>query len=425
MKGIAGRHGRRSSIARRKPHAIPRQWSRDFLREDFARASRALKVDWDAGIIYGVKVCGYQSINGRKYTPDCLEDACPLYEGAMVNIDHPKTDPDETRSAYDRFGKLLGLYMEDDGPHANLHFLKTHPMAKRVCEDAERNLGVYGLSHNAKGKGQTDDNGVETVQEITRVRHVDLVADPATVTNLFESRRPRMAARKQAKGKGRTKPLTEDGTGRPGDDERQSQAVVNPDLVKDQIEDDEEPVPGEDDEPDVHEHAAGMFAALLDDLKSGELDYDGFKAKVGKLLGFFDDNGGEDEEDDEDMGDDEEECDKHEGIDLKTLKALAGSKDPNVRKLVESVDRLVAVNRVNAARIQAQRLCSKLKLPKKAITPVFLESLQAAGSPKRMKQMIRDRRALVESRRPVSIGQGGNGLRGDLDVKGVSRLLKR
>ena len=66
-----------------------------------------LSVDRKAGIIRGVKVLGHHSQNGRQYTPEAIRQAASLYEGAMVNIDHPDGEPTEQRSAYDRFGKLV------------------------------------------------------------------------------------------------------------------------------------------------------------------------------------------------------------------------------------------------------------------------------------------------------------------------------
>ena len=61
-------------------------------------------------------------------------------------------------------------------------------MAERICEAAERMPDVFGLSHNAGGDGDYDKNGIFVVSNIVEVRHVDLVADPATTKSLQESR---------------------------------------------------------------------------------------------------------------------------------------------------------------------------------------------------------------------------------------------
>lgn len=146
-----------------------------------------LTIDREHNRINGVKVLGYQSLNGRRYLPAAVKAAAPLYEGAMVNIDHPEGKPTDQRSAYDRFGKLVNVrYVENKGLFADLEFLSTHPMANRIIEAAERMPDLYGLSHNAEGEGEDDDNGVFIIHKITEVRHVDLVADPATTRSLSE-----------------------------------------------------------------------------------------------------------------------------------------------------------------------------------------------------------------------------------------------
>lgn len=146
-----------------------------------------LRVDREKGCIYGVKVLGYQSLNGRRYLPEAVRKAAPLYEGAMVNIDHPEGKPTDQRSAYDRFGKLINVrYVDNKGLFADLEYLAAHPMASRVIEAAERMPDLYGLSHNAEGEGEDDDNGIFIIHKITEVRHVDLVADPATTRSLSE-----------------------------------------------------------------------------------------------------------------------------------------------------------------------------------------------------------------------------------------------
>jgi hypothetical protein len=62
-------------------------------------------------------------------------------------------------------------------------------MAESVCEAAERKElnDVFGMSHNAQGEGSVDKQGIFVVSRITEVRHVDLVADPATTQSLTES----------------------------------------------------------------------------------------------------------------------------------------------------------------------------------------------------------------------------------------------
>ena len=153
-------------------------------------SSTGMEVDRNAGIIHGVKILGLVSDNNRKYMPEAVRKAKSLYEGIKVNIDHPAESGD-VRSAEDRFGKLINVeYVEGEGLYGDLMFLKSHPMAERICEAAERNdmNDTFGLSHNAQGDGQEDDDGCFVVNSIVEVRHVDLVADPATTKSLREAR---------------------------------------------------------------------------------------------------------------------------------------------------------------------------------------------------------------------------------------------
>ena len=62
----------------------------------------------------------------------------------------------------------------------------SHPFAPAILEAAEKNPTLFGLSHNAEGRTRRD-NGSTLVEEIVRVRSVDLVSDPATTKSLFES----------------------------------------------------------------------------------------------------------------------------------------------------------------------------------------------------------------------------------------------
>jgi hypothetical protein len=148
-----------------------------------------LTVDRKAGVIKGVKILGRESANRRRYSPDAIRRAARLYEGAKVRIDHPRK-PNESRSSYDNFGRLRNVAVDGAGElFGDLHYLKSHQLAESVAEDAERisELGVFGLSHNVEADGERGPDGVVTVVEIVAVHSVDLVADPATVTNLQES----------------------------------------------------------------------------------------------------------------------------------------------------------------------------------------------------------------------------------------------
>lgn len=163
-----------------------------------APSGSPLTVDRDAGVIFGVKVLGAHSRNnhglreatdGTEYTRRCMESALPMYEGVDVLVNHRlKTGP-AARGTDDVFGQLRNCTLGADGIRADLHYLKSHAMAERVCEDVERGLGVFGLSHDASAARERFDRASRrlVIESLAVVRSVDLVRKPATNRNLWES----------------------------------------------------------------------------------------------------------------------------------------------------------------------------------------------------------------------------------------------
>lgn len=167
------------------------------------QGGKKLLVDRESGVIKGVKIIGFNSQNGRRYLPEALKAAVPLYEGIKVNIDHPEKGPTQQRSSHDRFGKFINVrFVEGEGVYGDLLYLKNHPLAESVCEAAEREEmnDVFGMSHNAQGEGTVDKKNIFVVSKITEVRHVDLVADPATTKSLTESQSPTEQETEEAAG---------------------------------------------------------------------------------------------------------------------------------------------------------------------------------------------------------------------------------
>ena len=170
-----------------------------FIRESQRGFER---IDQEAGIIYGVKVLGQQSRNGRVYEAAAIEKALPLYEGVTVNLNHQKLDPSNRvqhdRPIQDRWGVLRNARMIEGALYADLHYLKNHPMTPQLIEAAERFPDTFGLSHDAAGDEQVID-GQRRVVELMDVRSVDVVADPATNNGLFESHNRNQAMKKKFK----------------------------------------------------------------------------------------------------------------------------------------------------------------------------------------------------------------------------------
>jgi hypothetical protein len=153
---------------------------------EFVQASNSHKVDREAGIIRGVKVLGHISKNGHSYTSEAIQKGRDLYEGVAVFVDHPvAARVDDERKLAEQFGWLESVRVEPDGLHADLHFVKAHPMASIACELAERRPDKMGLSHNAVVTESRRDGKI-VFENIHRVRSVDLVCRPATTRGIFE-----------------------------------------------------------------------------------------------------------------------------------------------------------------------------------------------------------------------------------------------
>ena len=167
------------------------------LRETVLTASDSVKIDREAGVLYGVKIIGCESRNGRHYPNDTLRHAIPLYENSKVNLDHPDGDPRKSRSYHARFGVIRNVHLrENEGLYADFWFNPKHSIAEQLLWDAEHAPDNVGFSHNVEAvvkrhaaDGNRPHDGVPTalVERIVSVRSVDLVADPASTQGLFES----------------------------------------------------------------------------------------------------------------------------------------------------------------------------------------------------------------------------------------------
>lgn len=164
-------------MSSRKPTSV--------IYEATVMGSNGLVIEKEAGIIRNVKLLGFVSKNGRTYTPQAVKEAAALYEGVPVNADHGDTKT--PRSIHDRLGRVINVrFVEGEGLFGDFEFLKSHPLSERIIEAAERLPESMGFSHYADGQVRKV-KGVEEVYKITKVKSVDLVADPATCNSLAEN----------------------------------------------------------------------------------------------------------------------------------------------------------------------------------------------------------------------------------------------
>jgi hypothetical protein len=156
----------------------------------------ALRVDRERGVLRGVKLIGLASRNGRRYRDTALAEARPLYEEAKVNVNHPKDGPLAPRDYQDRLGVIRDVeFRTGEGLFGDLHFNPKHPLAEQLAWDAEHNPRNVGFSHNVLARVSREGDGA-VVEEITRVQSVDLVADPAATSGLYEQEARGLAAQR-------------------------------------------------------------------------------------------------------------------------------------------------------------------------------------------------------------------------------------
>ena len=162
----------------------------ELLQEFCDSAGVSLRIDRASGVIRGIKVLGLQSRNGREYLPEALARAVGLYEGAKVNVNHPKGHPLAPRDYQERIGVIRNVrHRTGEGLFADFHFNPKHDLSEQLVWDAEHAPENVGFSHNVQAR--TSRRGETTlVEEIVQVHSVDLVADPATTRGLFESAAP-------------------------------------------------------------------------------------------------------------------------------------------------------------------------------------------------------------------------------------------
>ncbi len=146
-----------------------------------------IRVDRGQSVIRNVKILGLESRNGRTYLPEALAEAAGLYEGAKVNVNHPKGDPSAPRDYRDRIGVIHSVGLQPGkGLFGDFHFNPKHALAEQLLWDAEHAPENVGFSHNVEARTRRSGQDV-VVEAILCVQSVDLVADPATSRGLFEA----------------------------------------------------------------------------------------------------------------------------------------------------------------------------------------------------------------------------------------------
>ncbi len=363
----------------------------ETLREFVDSRGVDVRVDRRRGVIRGVKILGTESRNGRTYLPDALREAARLYEGAKVNVNHPRGNPSAARDYRDRIGVLRGVVARpEQGLFADFFFNPKHALAEQLAWDAEHLPENVGFSHNVQARTARRGDRL-VVEAITKVESVDLVADPATTRGLFES----------AGRASRDEPQRRSDPSAPGGSLRSTAATPSTPATPST-------------QGTRHEKAPLRLMETPDEEDPPSLD----EATLEDLAGHRPD----------------------------LIEALRGERAAELAALRAQVDRLEASEALLGKRLLARRLLAEFELPdpdlaegweKSVVSERFVESLLAAPDEAAMREMIAERAALIRAApaspanshrfnaRPRSRDQSQVYGPGELSVKGFVEAITR
>lgn len=140
-------------------------------------------VDREKSIVRGMKIASWKSKNGRDYTA-ALKGRASIYENAPVSLNHPKDG--EIPSAESRIGKYINATERADGIYADLQYNPKHTHAEQILWAIEHQPDTLANSHRVEAKGRKT-NGELKVEQITRVRGVEIVTEGGMNETLFEA----------------------------------------------------------------------------------------------------------------------------------------------------------------------------------------------------------------------------------------------
>lgn len=143
-----------------------------------------LRVDRDKGVIYGVKVLGYKSRNGRVYEEAALSDCARLYEGVPVHFGHL------TNAYSDRCGAMHNCKATNRAVYGDWHLNKGHVLYEQTMWDAEHNPRNLQLSHEVSRDNAeiSISESIEKIKRVHKVNSVAVVTDGATNESLSEGK---------------------------------------------------------------------------------------------------------------------------------------------------------------------------------------------------------------------------------------------
>lgn len=338
---------------------------------EFAKPSSVDTLESGAIVLRRVKYLGGRSTNVNAdgtqnvYTLEARQESEDLYEGTRIYANHPpRNNPSQERKVSELLGSLRGPFThEQDGSYADVHLNPKHPLVESVAWNAEHAPNLLGLSHNAQGRGRVSGRD-RLIESIARVRSVDLVTTPATTNGLFESQQEQDVDPKQ-----------------------KLRAAL--DSIGDVLEMVDE---------------AALVKILSDpDMYSGD--------KVVKALGMIAESA---------LASNATESASEEPAAAPETSEAAATSEPaaptevqeseEVRKLRLELDALKAKDASRELRESRDELLAESKLPKEALSDLFVESVYEAKDEKKAQDLIEDRRRVFFKQHATSgVSYAGGG----------------
>lgn len=140
--------------------------------------------------------CSYAGGKGRRFSDQARASTARLITGAKAYRDHQADDEKHAMGGVRKMEDLLGFY--ENGVHdeakkrvyADLHYLR-YPAVKEWVEAlVEQMPDKIGISLHAYGTSSFNEaDQMEDIVDIEEVMSADMVTEPGSTTNLFESAR--------------------------------------------------------------------------------------------------------------------------------------------------------------------------------------------------------------------------------------------
>src|SRR5262245_27042525 len=130
------------------------------------RAVASVRVNKELGHIYGAKLLGRNSRNGRTYSESAMRNAVPLYEGVKCYWNHPRSsEMEEGRRLEDWVGVVRNPRYESGAIFGDIHLRTKSKHYEEVLELAEQFSDKFGCSHVADGDSRME-HGEEIIESI-------------------------------------------------------------------------------------------------------------------------------------------------------------------------------------------------------------------------------------------------------------------